>query len=373
MAKRANNEGTISQRTSDKRWIGQIYVPDGKGGKLRKCVSDKTQSGCKKKLDEIKKQLTNNTFVQPVKLTFGKYLDTWLEQKEKLEKLKITTLETHKQRIETHIKPALGKVEIQKITISMLNNFYTKLTEKISAHTVRKVHAIINNCFRFAKRDGLIIVNPAADALLPRFVTKQKQSFKKQELINILKAAKEYQEKTRTQTINAYTIVALALNTGMRRGELAGLRWEDVDLEKQCIHVKNALVELNNGKVILTTTKTESSLRTIYISLEMISILKNHKLKATGTYVFPAKNDLNKPMSPNNISRIFRNIVKSAGLNGGIHLLRHSHITQLLEAGVNIKTIKDRAGHSNISTTIGYCSPDSELDKQAAAVFNDFI
>lgn len=376
MSKRANGEGTISQRSSDKRWIGQITLPNPNprsNKQIRRTVSAKTQTECRKKLEKLKNQLADNTYVPPTKLTYGEYLVKWLEQKEKLEKLKISTIETHQQRINSYIKPELGHYEIQKITLQIINAFYTKLAGKLSAHTVHKVHAIINNSMKFAKRDGLIIFNPAADALLPKFITKQKQALSSAEITKLLAAAMIYQRKKTTQTKNAYPLIALGINTGMRRGELAALQWSDVDLNSKAITIKHSLIELNNGKCRLETPKTESSLRTIYISDKMADMLSKHREKATGLYVFPAKGKPNVPMSPNNICRFFRTIVKQAGLKCGIHILRHSHITQLLENGINLKTIQDRAGHSNIATTIGYCSPSKEKDKEAAAIFDQFI
>jgi integrase len=105
----------------------------------------------------------------------------------------------------------------------------------------------------------------------------------------------------------------------------------------------------------------------------MTEILQGHQQVANGEYVFPATNNPNKPMIPSNISRFFYTVMKKAKLKGGIHITRHSHITQLAENGVNIKTIQDRAGHSQVSTTLGYCHPSKEKDMQAAAIFDQYL
>ncbi len=373
--KRAYGEGTLSQRKSDGRWIGQLTVPNPNPKdyrQIRKTVSGKTQAECKKKLDDLKRQLASNTYVQPTKITFVSYLSTWLEQKANLEKLKASSIATHASRIRLYIKPYFGNIEIQKVTLTMLHAFYTSLVNKVSAHTVHKVHNIINNSFKFAVRDGIVALNPAANALLPKYTVQKKSALSSDELLKLMGTAKEYQAQRTTKTKNVYPIISLAVNTGCRRGELAALQWSDVDLDNHCITINHALMEIG-GKCILSTPKTESSIRTIHITSAMVEILRQHRKIATGIYVFPALNNPDVPMRPTNINRLFYAVIKKAGLKCGFHTLRHSHITHLIENNVNIKTVQDRAGHSQIATTMGYCHPSKLKDMQAAAIFDQFI
>lgn len=254
----------------------------------------------------------------------------------------------------------------------MINSFYTVLADKISAHTVHKVHAIINNSFKFACRDSLVSVNPATHALLPKFTVKPKESLSAEEITKLLEVAKNYQAKPTTRTKNVYPLISLAIHSGLRRGELSALQWCDIDLDNNAITIKHSIMEIS-GKCYLDTPKTESSQRTIFISPAMTGILRTHQKDATGLYVFPALNNPNKPQAPGNISRFFYAVIEDAGLKGGIHITRHSHLTQLIENGVNIKTIKDRAGHSQISTTMGYCHPSKIKDIEAASIFDKYL
>lgn len=373
--KRAYGEGTLSQRKSDGRWIGQLTVPNPNPKdfrQIRKTVSGKTQAECKKKLDELKRKLASNTYVQPTKTTYVAYLSTWQEQKANLEKLKASSIATHASRIRLYIEPYFGNIEIQKVTLPMLHAFYTSLAAKVSAHTVHKVHNIINNSFKFAVRDGIVAFNPAANALLPKFKVKKKSALSSEEIMTLMVTAKDYQAQPTTKTKNIYPLISLAINTGCRRGELAGLQWDDVDLDNHCITINHAIMEIG-GKSIMSTPKTESSIRTIHISSSMTEILRQHKQIATGLYVFPALNNPDVPIRPSNINRLFYTVIKRAGLKCGFHTLRHSHITHLIENNVNIKTVQDRAGHSQIATTIGYCHPSKLKDIQAAAIFDQFI
>lgn len=370
--KRAHGEGTISQRKSDGRWIGQITLSINDGKQTRKTVSDKTQQGCKKKLEALKLKFSTNIYVPPKKTTYIEYLDTWLEQKAKLEKLKPSTIATHKGRIKYHVKPFFKNTEIQKITVQMINKFYTVLSDKVSAHTVHKIHNIINNSLKFAVRDGILSYNPASNALLPRFSINKTSALVSADLTRLIEAAKDYQAKPTTKSNNTYPLIALAVNTGMRRGELAALQWADIDLDNNLIHVNHAIMEIS-GHCFLDTPKTESSKRTIYISPAMTEILGNHKKVATGRFVFPSITNPNKSIMPSRINTLFYKVIESVGLKCKFHSLRHSHITQLLENGVNIKTIQDRVGHTQISTTMGYCHPSKEKDQAAAALFDQFI
>lgn len=254
----------------------------------------------------------------------------------------------------------------------MLHAFYTSLVNKVSAHTVHKVHNIINNSFKFAVRDGIIALNPAANALLLKFTIQKKSALSSEELLKLMVAAKEYQAQRTTKTKNVYPLISLVVNTGRRRGELAALQWNDVDLDNHCITINYALMEIGS-KCILSTPKTESSIRTIHITSAVAEILRQHRKIATGIYVFPALNNPDVPMRPTNINRLFYAVIKKAGLKCGFHTLRHSHITHLIENNVNIKTVQDRAGHSQIATTMGYCHPSKLKDMQAAAIFDQFI
>lgn len=369
---RANGEGTLSQRKCDGKWIGQITIGALDGKQIRKSVSAKTQGECKLKLDELKKLYSGYNYIVPSSKTplVDYLLEVWLVQKGKLENLKKSTINTHKQRINLYIKPYFKTMELQKVNVKIINGFYTSLLSKISSHTIRKVHNIINNGLKHAITDGLIPYNCCADAALPKFKIKKGESLRKEDIPKLLEAAKIYQNGPNSKSFNPYPLIALALNTGMRRGELAGLQWKYVNLDTGEIKIKHTIVSIN-GNCHLDTPKTDSSIRTIYVSNKILDILKEHRKKATGIYVFPSMKDMDKPISPDNINRTFYNIIKIAGIECSLHSLRHTHITRLLEQGVNIKTIQERAGHTQISTTMGYCHPDKEKDKEAANLDDD--
>ena len=378
MAKRANGEGTISKRSSDGRYIGQITLGfDDSGKAIRKCCSAKTKAECKNKLDELKKQYfqsigKTNTVNQ--KKSFVDYLlNDWLNEKRDVENLEESTIQTHKGRIKSYFEPFFGNTAIQDVDSKLIAAFYAKLNRKISPETIRKVHAIINNAFKKALRDKFVNVNPANGITLPKVHQKEKTSLSDEEVLKILQAAREYTNDSKTKNKNMVVLITLALASGLRRGELLALTWFDIDFKNNKISVTKAVSELKD-KIIIKTTKTEKSKRTISINKKMMDMLKEHKENyATGQYVFPSTTDKDKVQAPSNMCRAYRKILKMAGIKSSIHILRHTNITNLITNGTDIKTVKNRAGHTRVETTLSYTHPDEEFDKKAAEIFDKYF
>ena len=138
-------------------------------------------------------------------------------------------------------------------------------------------------------------------------------------------------------------------------------------------YVTNSVCELKD-KVIIKTTKTDASKRSMIVTAPMLDILLEHRKNfATGKYVFPSSDDKGKPQAPSNICRVYRKILSLAGIKSSLHILRHTNITNLITNGVDIKTVKNRAGHTRIETTMSYTHPSEEFDRQAANIFEKFL
>lgn len=182
MSKRSNGEGTISKRSSDGLWIGQISLGYDEFGKaVRKACSAKTQAECKKKLDKLKKQFA---FVQNKSVDKKSYVDyllaDWVNEKKFVEQLEESTIQTHISRINCYFKNFFQDIELQKIDSKLLSDFYAHLNLKnLSAETVHKIHAIVNNSFKLAVRNGLVSSNPATGIKLPKKLPKVHSEGKK--------------------------------------------------------------------------------------------------------------------------------------------------------------------------------------------------
>lgn len=376
--KRANGEGTISKRSSDGLWIGQITLGYDEFGKaVRKACSAKTQSDCRKKLDSLKKQFAfvKSSNVLTTKKSYVDYLLTdWIDEKKNVEQLEESTIQTHISRINCYFKNFFQDIELQKIDSKLLSDFYAHLNLKnLSAETVHKIHAIVNNSFKLAVRNGLVNSNPAQGIKLPKVHQKEKNSLSDFEVKKILQVAKNYCDSDKVQNKNIFPLVKLALVSGLRRGELAALTWDNIDFENNKIYVTSSVCELKN-KIFIKSTKTDASKRSMIIPDFMINILREHKENfATGKFVFPSLADKNKPQAPSNICRTYRKILDLAGVKSSLHILRHTNITNLITNGTDIKTVKNRAGHTRIETTMSYTHPSEDLDRKAANIFEKFF
>lgn len=376
--KRVNGEGTISKRSSDGRWIGQITLGfDDNGKAIRKACSAKSQAECKRKFDKLKKQFASiqGKTIATTKKSYVDYLLTdWINEKKSTEKLEESTIQTHISRINCYFLDFFRNIELQKIDSKLIAGFYAHLaTKNLSAETIHKIHAIINNSFKKAVRDGLVAINPTVGIKLPKVHQKEKSSLSDAEVKRILQAAKDYCNNPKTKNKNIFPLINLALVSGLRRGELLALTWDNIDFDTGKIYVTNSVCELKD-KIIIKTTKTDASKRSMIIPAFMLDILLEHRKNfATGKFVFPSSDDKDKPQAPSNICRVYRKILSLAEVKSSLHILRHTNITNLITNGVDIKTVKNRAGHTRIETTMSYTHPSEEFDRQAANIFEKFL
>ena len=224
--KRVNGEGSISKRSSDGRWIGQITIGyDDNGKAIRKACSAKSAE-CKRKLDKLKNQFTiiQGKSIAATNKSYVDYLLTdWINEKRDVEQLEESTIQTHISRINCYFPDFFGDIELQKIDSRLIANFYAYLaTKNLSAETIHKIHAIINNSFKIAVRDGLVAINPVVGIKLPKVHQKEKSSLSDAEVKRILQAAKDYCNNPKTKNKNIFPLIKLALVSGLRRGVSLG-------------------------------------------------------------------------------------------------------------------------------------------------------
>lgn len=377
--RRGKNEGGIYRR-NDGTWIGAVTVGYENGVQKRRSVSGKTRADVAEKIYQIKADLKSQRFVKPSAILFGDYLDSWINKKRDFQKIKPSTLTNYSQNIENHIKPALGKLRIQKLTPKILNDFYAaKLSEEIKitkdrkkkreAKTVMKLHAIIRNALKHAVREGLVSRNVAEDTDKPKPKKHELSVLTEQQLRDLLEHAKTY-PTPKKPNLNVYPIFFLELYTGLRRGELLGLKWSNVDLDNKTIRITETVLEVG-GKLLVETPKTSSSIRTLAISDEVAELLIAHKEKTgNAEYVFPSH--AGTPIHPRNLLRIFHALLDKANLpQVRFHDLRHAYASMLVSKNIHPRVIQHRLGHSDIRTTMNiYSHVLQEVDRDVANSFS---
>lgn len=303
--------------------------------------------------------------------TFGQLLDRWMELAEP--DLSPTTVREYRRLINQRIRPALGAVALRRLRTSMLDDFYRALTTQagLSSASVHQIHSIVRRALKQAVKWSWLMSNPAVNASPPRVRRTEIRPPETDEVRAILAAASV------TDPVCGIAL-RLAATTGMRRGEVCGLRWTAVDLRTAIIHVSRAVATTSGGWVE-KDTKTHQS-RRISIDRATVEALRAHREWATGiaakanvefkreAFVATYAVDGSEPMHPDSLTGAFSRLTKRLGLvNVRLHDLRHAHATALLAAGIPIKSVSSRLGHADASTTLNvYAHALESTDREAA-------
>ena len=377
--KRANGEGNIRKR-KDGRWEGRYTVGrDPKTGKqIFKNVLGKTQAEVKAKLEKAIEESRGLDIVKAQSYTVGQWLDVWFEYYAKV-KVRPSSHKTYQGYIKNHIKPHIGNIPLTKLTTLDLQVMYQELLTKgrvdriesqhqpkgLSAKTVRNLNQIISSAMKLAIQQKLISSNPADGCALPRIEHKEMKTLPADQLAAFLNEAKH------TGTFELYYI---DLATGLRRGELLGLKWQDIDLDSGVIHVRRQIGRID-GKVQEAPLKTKNAYRNISIGTDAVSILREKKKQNGGRseYVFPSPTG--GPMSPDSVLKMLHRVLERAGLPElRFHDLRHTFATLALQNGVDIKTVSGMLGHFSAGFTLDtYAHVTTAAQRRAADTMGDVL
>jgi integrase len=359
------------------------YVTDATGLRKRKqkwVTFHGTRSEARKKRDELRRDANRGEFIESTKLTLGEWLTEWLDKAVKPPCRTQRTYVTYKGVIETHIKPALGALRLQALKPIDLERYYGSLTGLAPA-TVRLHHATLSAALKAAERSGLVYRNVATIAGNRPRVPQTHEDV----TAHVWEAheARRFLETAKTAGPQKAAFYALALDSGARKSELAGLKWTDLDLQRGRLTIQRQL--LDGGE--FGSTKTGKA-RTIELGVETLALLKAHKVHQAelklrnrtvyhdGGLLFAREWDedigrhrLGLPIAVKGLSRGFDRLAKTAGVRRiKIHGLRHKCATLLLSAGVPANVVQHRLGHSNVAMTLGiYSHALPSMQQDAAA------
>lgn len=366
--------GTIKQRAKGSWTVILDIGRDPATGKRRQKWETVrgTKREAEKRLAELQHQLNAGTYINPVKLNLGDFLKQWLHDYASTN-VRPTTAEGYRIIIEKHLVPALGNIVLSQLHPHHLQHYYSEaLSKGLSARTVLHHHRVLSEALNHATRWGLVGRNIAQAVDPPRPVGKEMQVLDTKGVEILL---------TEAQGTMYYPLIHLALFSGLRRSELLGLRWPDIDLDAGTLTVNQVLHCVAGGAVVFQEPKTARSKRTVALSPAAVLALKAHRDRVEAhraileTSLSPDDlvfaNVTGSPMLPNTVTHAFTKIARRAGLaNIRLHDLRHTHISMLIKAGVHARVIADRAGHSSISTTMDvYGHLYSETQREAAVKF----
>jgi len=304
---------------------------------------------------EYEQGIKNETKINPG--TFGEFIERWFNSSYKYSVAE-TTAYTNWSLIRRHILPYFSAYQLDQITSFMIVEFYaSKLEGGLSPKTVREFHNILNRAFEEGVDLSVLEINPVKKAKPPKLHYKEHSVWTKKQTQKFLEGV----EGTDNEVF-----YILAIFTGMRRGEILGLKWTDIDFEQGKIYVNRSLARVHGKGLVLKDVKTRRSRRQISISPYVILKLQEQKAKfnpllnLNNEMVFTSSTGNYK--DPNNVLREFNRLVRLADVPKiTIHDLRHLHATMLLKNGENPKVVSERLGHHDVGITLdiySHVTPD---------------
>lgn len=363
MAKKANGEGSVNRYKNG--WRATITLGRGIDGKLiRKQFYGKTKLEVLKKVDEFKIKNTLGLSTKDDKLTVQEWIKTWLEEY-KMNDCRPSTMERYLGIYNNYIENTnLGIIKLKDLKPLTLQNYYNDLVKKKNKtpDTIKVINKVLSGGMKQAQKEQLIINNPCLAVTLPKIKNKNEvMTFTLEEQKLFLNELEGNRDKC---------IFSLALGSGLRLGELLGLKWNDIDFESREIKVSRSIKRVKcfdensttKTKIIEQLPKTKYSERTIPLPKVIINELKRHKniiakerLKAGEIYidndlVFP--NEMGGYIDARNLSKRYKRVLRKANIPyRKFHALRHTYATRLFENGVSLKVVQVLLGHSSMEIT----------------------
>ena len=312
---------------------------------------DKREDAERAMIDKIK-EINDGVYVEETNETLAEFMTNWLTNKKN--QVRPGTWKSYAWLINTHLIPHLGKVKISQLKPRHLNDLYNqKLLNTISANSIKKLHGLVKDALDEGIGFGDISRNVANTVTPPRVRKVKFEVWNEVQLKLFLEAAK---------SSRFYVVFELAASTGMRIGEILGLRWRDVDLEAGQASIRQAYTKAHSGYEF-HEPKTSSGERSVALFPDTVKLLLEHKESQEvekeknkafyNDHGLVIQTHIGTPVSPRNLSREYYKILSKMDIPKiRFHDLRHTHATLLLKRGVHAKIVQERLGHSSITITL---------------------
>jgi integrase len=369
MTKRGNGEGSIYYRNADSKWVGSVTLGSGK----RKVFYGKTRKEVQEKLKIVLHEQQQGTLVTSAPQTVAQFLTDWLENTHR-RRLRPRTYERYREAVYLHIVPSLGQIQLQKLTAQQVQAFYTKKADEgLAPATIIYYHSVLHNALDTAVKWGLVVRNVCDLVAPPRKERFEIQPLTIEQMQHLLVTLHGHKWEA---------LFTLAMATGMRRGELLGLEWQDINFEAGRLQVRRVLSRVpthmpeREHVYVEAEPKTQKSRRSVMIATFALVALKKHRVSQLEARVkagqFWQEHDYvfctleGRHLHPNHVVEEFKKLLTRAGLpNIRFHDLRHSAATLLLSLGIHPKVVQELLGHTQISITMDVYShvlPDMQQD-----------
>lgn len=371
--RRGRGEGAIYWREDRKRWIAELPLEDGN----TKYYSGKTYAEAQRKLNQAKLEQQQGRLATGPQQTVQKFLEHWLEVRKP--QIGDNTYTNYLYYLKQHIFPALGQLRLQQLSSRHIDELYAqKLKEGYAAETVRGIHRLLHSALEYAVKWRDVSINVSDRVESPRPVIYEAEVLTLEQATRLLASVKDKRYEA---------LLTLAVTTGMREGELLGLKWGDIDLEEPGLVVRRTVYRKKGHGIVEGEPKTETSKRKILLPQFVLETLLRHRdiqremREQAGLQWI--ENDIvfstrtGGFISVQHLRRAFKEMLSNANLPIiRFHDLRHSAATILVGMGVHMKQIQKLLGHSSITITMdryakALPSMQREMMNQVDEVFSD--
>ena len=361
------------------QWEGRIVVGHKQDGKpIYRYVYGKTQKETLEKLHQRIEDYRGVELTEDSKLTLAEWLHRWLDEY-MIFTVRESTWESYLAICKNHVIPHLGDKPIAFITTADVQKLYNKIKKsgrqnahpvhghKLSDSMVRRVHMMLHEAMEMAVKERFIVKNPTEGTTIP------KNNYPPKQILNEAQLDRFMREVMGDELWRDFFYTELT--TGLRRGEICGLRWSDLDEATSRLHIQRTVRNCKGGGLAWGDTKTETGMRTILLPPSTMELLRKRKETAVGPWIFHNLTQPEEPMNPQTAYLRMKVLLKRAELPLiRFHDLRHTFATHALSGGVDAKTLSRILGHTNASFTLDtYTHVTTDMQKRASGIVGGFM
>lgn len=369
--RRPQGDGMVRKR-DDGRWEGRIVIGHRKNGApMYKSVFGTTQKSTLKQLHQLIDLYRDVDLTEECRMTLGEWMDKWLDEY-MIFKIKANTLDGYRAIVEHQIKRFLGDKQLAYLTTTDIQKFYNKIRKEgrvkphpllgyaLSDSVVRKIHMTLHEALEAAVKERFIVRNPTNGTTIPKKSYGEKQVLGDSQLDRFMEAIRKEPYW--------YDFFYVEIMTGLRRGEICGLKWTDIDFTAGTLSVRRSVGRVRVGGIAIGETKTNAGTRKIIMPPSVAELLKTKKDNAINEWIFPHYMKPSDPLHPDTAYNKLKTILKRVELPLiRFHDLRHTFATHATQGGVDAKTLAGILGHSNASFTLDtYTHVTADMQQNAS-------
>ncbi len=369
--RRPQGDGMVRKR-DDGRWEGRIVIGHRKNGApMYKSVFGTTQKSTLKQLHQLIDLYRDVDLTEECRMTLGEWMDKWLDEY-MIFKIKANTLDGYRAIVEHQIKRFLGDKQLAYLTTTDIQKFYNKIRKEgrvkphpllgyaLSDSVVRKIHMTLHEALEAAVKERFIVRNPTNGTTIPKKSYGEKQVLGDSQLDRFMEAIRKEPYW--------YDFFYVEIMTGLRRGEICGLKWTDIDFTAGTMSIRRSVGRIRYGGIAIGETKTNAGTRKIIMPPSVAELLKTKKDNAINEWIFPHYMKPSDPLHPDTAYNKLKTILKRVELPLiRFHDLRHTFATHATQGGVDAKTLAGILGHSNASFTLDtYTHVTADMQQNAS-------